>query len=87
MKTDNIIVMFVYQKDGVSKVLSLQDPKDKHNELINNGWKHVSTVNPLIYIEHLLNNNKLKNFQYICVILNIQASESKKLSFKETNTG
>jgi hypothetical protein len=61
MKEYNSNILLVYEKQGISKVLSLQEDKETYQDLINKGWKHVSTIQPQKYIEYLLNNNKIKN--------------------------
>lgn len=47
-------ILFIYKKDGVVKALDLDD--GNHQELIDQGFKHVSTVNMKTFIENIFNN-------------------------------
>ena len=47
--------LFIYSKGKKGKVLDLEESKEQQAELSKDGWKHTTTVNPKIYIEHLVN--------------------------------
>lgn len=48
-------VVFVYAKDEKIKVLSLEDAKRTEIDLQIEGWSHVHTIDPCVYIQHLHN--------------------------------
>lgn len=48
-------IVFVYFKDGKIKALDVEQGKINHQKMINEGWKHTSTLNPCIFIEQLFN--------------------------------
>jgi len=48
-------VIFVYFKDGKIKILDIEHGKPDHEKMINDGWKHTSTVNASVFIEQLFN--------------------------------
>lgn len=52
----NEAIVFVYSKDNEVKVLDIKESKQKHNSLINDGWKHTSTLNSCKFLEELCNN-------------------------------
>ena len=52
----NEAVVFVYSKDNELKVLDIKESKYKHNSLINDGWKHTSTLDTCKFLEELYNN-------------------------------
>jgi hypothetical protein len=47
--------VFIYHKDGLVKALNHQDALDNHTKLVADGWKHVATINPAVWIENLCN--------------------------------
>jgi hypothetical protein len=49
-------IVFIYSKDNNVKVLSIEESKKLHNELISEGWKHTSTLNACVFISELCNN-------------------------------
>jgi uncharacterized lipoprotein YajG len=49
-------IVFVYLKDGKIKTLDISHTKNDHDKMINEGWKHTSTVNASVFIEELFNN-------------------------------
>lgn len=55
----NILVgskaLIIYKKEDLYKVLWMEDAIMQSNKLKEDGYKHVETVNPQIYLEHLLN--------------------------------
>ena len=54
--------IFVYKKDGVIKCLdsvNLVDSMKEEQKLIKDGWKHTSTIDPIIYLENLHNVRKI----------------------------
>lgn len=51
----NEAIVFVYLKDNKVKVLDVKESKNKHNLLINNGWKHISTLDACRFLEYLYN--------------------------------
>lgn len=55
---DNIQTLYIYSKDFQKqwKVLNHENAKLQHEDLIKQGWFHDSTIDPIIYIENLLNN-------------------------------
>jgi hypothetical protein len=52
----NEAIVFVYSKDNEVKVLSIEESKINHDKLINEGWKHTSTLNACKFLEELYNN-------------------------------
>ena len=53
---------FIYSKKGKCKVLHFKQAAKHHKELIINGWKHTGTIEPLHWIEGVLNDNKVLTF-------------------------
>ena len=51
--------IFVYKKDGVIKCLDLVDSMNENKELIEDGWVHTSTIDPIVYLENLHNVRKI----------------------------
>ena len=47
--------VFVYTKESKVKVLDLETSKELHNSMIKEGYKHISTLDPCKWIEHILN--------------------------------
>lgn len=47
------IIVFVYHKEGKLKVLSLEDAGKNNERLLAEKWRHVATMNPCVFIEHL----------------------------------
>lgn len=47
--------VFVYTKGTKSKVLPIEESMMHHKELVEDGWKHTSSLDPAGYIESLLN--------------------------------
>ncbi len=50
--------VFVYRKDEVIKCLEFEQSLENDKQLKNDGWLHIATINPCIFIENL--NNELK---------------------------
>ena len=46
---------FIYVKDGQRKVFSLHDIQRHEQRLKREGWEHISTINPVLWIEYLIN--------------------------------
>lgn len=55
---DNNVAVFVYVKNDEAKVLNVSQARDQHDYLIRSKWKHVGTLEPVIWIECLLNEPK-----------------------------
>lgn len=51
--------VFIYHKGYSIKVLELDDPKSKHELLIECGWKHTATLNAALWIEELYKTPKV----------------------------
>ena len=51
--------IFVYKKDGVIRCLDLVDSMNENKELIEDGWVHTSTIDPIVYLENLHNVRKI----------------------------
>lgn len=49
-------IVFVYYKEEKIKVLTLEQSKSEHENLISIGWIHTATLDSCVYIEHLFNN-------------------------------
>ena len=47
--------LFIYEKDTKIKVLNLNQALENHNKMIADGYKHVATVDPVMYIEYSYN--------------------------------
>jgi hypothetical protein len=56
---DNTI--FIYHKDGKIKVLDFETSKVLHNQMIDNGWLHTTTLNPCVWIEYLFNQCEIED--------------------------
>jgi len=52
----NEATVFVYFKNNKIKVLDLEMSKNEHQTLLNDGWKHTTTLDVCRFIEHLYNN-------------------------------
>lgn len=61
----NEAIVFVYLKDNKVKVLDVKESKNKHNLLINNGWKHSSTLNVCTFLEYLHNEISNEEITYL----------------------
>jgi len=48
-------MVFIYLKEDTVKVLDLEDAKRLANQMIDDGWKHIVTLNSAIWIQMLLN--------------------------------
>lgn len=46
---------FIYTKDSQVQCFDIDQAKQDGDKLIADGWKHVSTVNPIIILQILLN--------------------------------
>ena len=56
----NEIAVFVYKKEIIENiilVLNHEEAEDRHDELIKDGYKHIATLEPSIYISNVLKNN------------------------------
>jgi hypothetical protein len=53
------VFLFIYAKNDRIKVLSLNDAKIQHDGLINNGMKHVSTIDAIRFLENFDQENEL----------------------------
>ena len=51
--------IFVYSKNDIIKCFDLVDSMMLEKELISNGWKHTSTIDPIKFIENLHNVRKI----------------------------
>lgn len=51
--------IFVYKKQDVIKCLSLHESMEQDNELKVKGWKHTSTIDPILFIQNLHNVRKI----------------------------
>lgn len=47
--------VFIYHKEDKIKVLELDDSKALHIQMIEDGWKHTTTLNACAWIEYLFN--------------------------------
>ncbi len=47
--------VFIYKKDKEVKVLDLNRSKAKHDNLINDGFKHIVTLKASVWLEMILN--------------------------------
>ena len=65
MKTNEIETMwrknyiFVYRKNDIIKCLDLVSSMKEDKKLKSKGWKHTSTIDPIIFIENLHNVRKI----------------------------
>lgn len=48
--------VFIYTKDGKIKCLSLDGTRKNQDELLEDGWKHIQTLDACAFIEYLYNN-------------------------------
>lgn len=59
----NPILIYVYAKEGRVKCVPFADSpvnfpqfmRKNKRELLDNGWKHMTTIDPAAWIEHLMN--------------------------------
>ena len=56
--TDKLV--FVYIKDDKIRCLDLDQAEATEKSLIVEGWKHIATIDPCTFIEHLYNYRLLK---------------------------
>ena len=55
METKEVVLVFVYCKERTYQVLSCNDARKLHNDLINQGWKHIGTIDACKFIETFYN--------------------------------
>ena len=55
--------VFIYAKNGKIKALDFEQATNIGKSLINDGWKHTSTLDSCVYIEYL--HNECKEFNEI----------------------
>ena len=53
-------MIFIYKKDSY-KVITIEESKKMHDELVKDGWEHLATIDACIYVQHLLNTGKIIN--------------------------
>ena len=56
---EEVKILYVYQKNNVWKVLDHIRALEQHEGLIQQGFKHEFTIDPISYIENMLNDNEL----------------------------
>jgi hypothetical protein len=74
----NNSIVFVYYKEDKIKVLTLEQSKDKHEQIISEGWIHTATLDSCVYIEHLFNNNEDALYLTIKQLSQIKPIDTKK---------
>jgi len=52
-------IVFIYKKKDKIKVLGEDTATWFFDELKNNGWEHIKTINATTFIEQLFNENKI----------------------------
>lgn len=55
METNRIA--YIYKKDKVYRVFDHIEAQLHHNSLISDGYKHIDTIDTIIYLENKLNKN------------------------------
>ena len=55
--------VFIYAKNGKIKALDFEQATNIGKSLINDGWKHTSTLDSCVYIEYI--HNECKEFNEI----------------------
>lgn len=55
----NYQTIFILKKDDKIKCLNLDEATNHMNAMQADGWKHISTIDPCLFIEHLHNEMKL----------------------------
>jgi hypothetical protein len=53
---------FIYSKNGKCKVLHFKQAAKHHNDLLKAKWKHTGTIEPLHWIQGVLNDDKVLTF-------------------------
>lgn len=46
-------ILFIYFKEGKIKALDFGHGKNEHTKMIDDGWKHTSTINASLFAEKL----------------------------------
>jgi hypothetical protein len=54
-------ILFIYENDEEVKVLTHEQALVKHSELIENGFNHKATINPVIVLENIYNEIKKRS--------------------------
>ena len=49
--------VFVYSKGYTIQVFSIETAKEKHDELLKDGWQHSATLDACAFIKHLYDNH------------------------------
>jgi len=62
LKENDFVPFFIYKRYTVFDVLHYKQAAQSHNSLINSGWKHIATIEPLQWIESLLNDDMPSRF-------------------------
>jgi len=47
--------LFIYYNGKEIKALGREKAKEKHSEMIENGWKHTATIDTSVWVEYLYN--------------------------------
>jgi hypothetical protein len=71
-------LLFIYENEKEVKVLTNEQALVKHSELIENGFNHKATINPVIALENIYNRKKkqkqkVKNMDYKIVNVNYKS--------------
>lgn len=71
-------IVFIYENEKEVKVLTNEQALVKHSELIENGFNHKATINPVIALENIYNRKKkqkqkVKNMDYKIVNVNYKS--------------
>ena len=53
--THNQLFVFVYAKDGVVKALSIEESRNQHTKLLDDGYVHTATLEACIFINYIAN--------------------------------
>lgn len=77
-------IVFLYVKEGKIKTFSSNLTKEKHEEMLKNGWKHTSMVNACRFFEEIFNNTPIEEYES-CI--NAFFSTNINIAKKEINNG
>lgn len=51
-------MVFIYKKEDRIKVLTTTESSERHQQLLEVGWEHTSTLDPCRFLEYLHNAKK-----------------------------
>lgn len=62
--------IFIYSKEGKIKCLNIETSRTLHSTMIENGWVHVHTLNPCVFIEYLFKSSDTEIINSVRELIN-----------------